>query len=83
MSANNQIIILKKKDKFEVHENLCVDNDFESSKESLLKEFNSILEAIKFANEYCNEYPFVEYGTYVHPSCWEKELNRNKKGYKK
>ena len=53
MSANNQIIILKKNEKFEVHENLCVDSDFESSEETLLKRFNSVLHALRFANEYC------------------------------
>ena len=69
MSANNQLIIIKKKNKFEVHLNSCVDNDFESSKETLLKTFNSILHALRFANEYCEE-EMIEYGTYTHPSCW-------------
>jgi len=72
MSANNQIVILKKDEKFEVHINSCVDNDFKSSKKTFLKRFNSVLHALRFANEYCNEYPYVEYGVYTHPSCWEK-----------
>jgi len=68
MSSNNQLIILKEKD-FEVHENLCYDNDFEASKETLLKKFKTLKEAIRFANEYCNEYPYVEYGYHICDSC--------------
>ena len=81
MSANNQVVILKKKEKFEAHINNCVDNDFESPEETLLKRFNSVLHALRFANEYCNEYPYVEYGYHIDDSCLEekwKKKNLNK-----
>ncbi len=70
MSTNNQLIIIKKKGNFEVHENLCVDNDFESSEETMLKEFKTIEDSLKFCNKYMKE-NIVEYGIYAHPSCWE------------
>ena len=69
MSANNQIIIIKnnktKRKQFEVHENLCVDNNFQSSKKTLLKKFKELKEAMEYAQEYCNEYPYVEYGIHM------------------
>ena len=37
MSANNQLVILKGKEFFEVHQNYCVDNDFEPSEEQIMK----------------------------------------------
>lgn len=58
MSSNNMLIIIEKK--FEVHINDCVDNNFKSSKNTLLKKCKSLSEAIKFANDYCNE-EMVEY----------------------
>ena len=61
MSSNNQIVICKKKE-FEVHENLCVDNEFNPNKNTLLKKFKTLIGAIKYANKYCNEFPYVEYG---------------------
>ena len=65
MSSNNQLIILKnKKKQFEIHHNLCVDNKFAASKESLLKTEKKLENAIKFANKYCRE-NIVEYGVYV------------------
>ncbi len=65
MSANNQLIILKdKKKEFEVHHNLCVDNDFIPTKETLLKTERVLEKAIKFANQYCRE-NIVEYEVYV------------------
>ena len=65
MSSNNQLIILKnKKKQFEIHHNLCVDNDFMPSKESLLKIKDKLEDAIKFTNKYCRE-NIVEYGVYV------------------
>ena len=69
MSANNQLIILKQKGKFSVHMNYCVDNEFKPSKNSLLKEFSTLKEAIKYSNEYCREYPYVEYGYTICDSC--------------
>ena len=69
MSTNNQLVILKGKKFIEVHENLCVDNDFYSNKETLLKKFKTLKQAIKYANKYCNEYPYVEYGYYVEDNC--------------
>ena len=70
MSSNNQLIILKKK-QFEVHENLCVDNDFKSNKKTLLKKFKKFSDAIRFAKQYCDEYPYVEYGYHICDSCLE------------
>lgn len=69
MSANNQLIILKEGDYFCIHENLCYDNDFEPDKESLLKSLPTLEKAIKYANEYCNEYPYCEYGYHIDESC--------------
>lgn len=65
MSINNQLIIRKNKGHFEVHENLCVDNNFEETDKNLLKKFKTLIMAIKYAQEYCNEYPYVEYGYYI------------------
>lgn len=62
MSANNQVVIVEKKGVFNIHENLCVDNDFTSSKHNLLKTKDDLRSAIKWAEAYCNEYPYVEYG---------------------
>ncbi len=65
MSANNQLVVLKnKKEKFEIHINWCVDNDFVPSKESLLNVEEKLESAIKFANKYCNE-NMIEYEVYV------------------
>jgi len=72
MSTNNQLIILKTKSKvspFEVHENMCVDNDFKSSKKTILKKFATLIQAISYANKYCGEYPYVEYGYHVDDNC--------------
>lgn len=77
MSSNNQVIILKNNKnplgnlKFEVHENICVDNDFEPDDETLIKRFNSFKKALIFAKKYCNEYPYVEYGYTIYDSCLE------------
>ena len=62
MSSNNQVVIIEKKEKFYIYENLCVDNPFHPTKKDLLKIKDDLKEAIKFAQEYCKEYPFVEYG---------------------
>ena len=75
MSTNNQVIILKKKGIFEVHENICVDNDFKSSKETLLHKNKILEDACSFANKYQQE-NIVEYGIYLHPNCWEKESKK-------
>jgi len=70
MSSNNQLIILKNsKGKFEVHHNLCIDNPFIPDKHSLLKTELNLVDAIKFSKDYCNEYPYVEYGFTVDDSC--------------
>ena len=71
MSANNALLIMKCGNKFCVYENLCVDNKFEPSKESLLKSFLTLPEAIKYVNEYCQEY-LVEYGYSIDNNCLEK-----------
>jgi len=69
MSANNQLIIIKKGIWFEVHENICVDNEFFPCAETLRKRFKSLESAIKFANKYCSEYPYVEYGYRIDNNC--------------
>ena len=71
MSTNNELILIKEGKNFEVHENLCVDNNFEPDKSTLLKSFPALEEAIKYANEYCAEYPYVEYGYHIDGSCLE------------
>ena len=77
MSTNNQLIITKSKrhknSLFEVHENLCVDNEFKPNKNTLLKKFKTLQEAIRFANKYCNEYPGVEYGYHILDNCLEEK----------
>lgn len=73
MSSNNQLIIMKVKNEFCVFHDLCVDNDFEPSKDTLLKKEDTLEKAIRFANEYCNEYPYVEYGYYIDDSCLEEK----------
>ena len=76
MSSNNQIVIIEKKRKFEIHENSCVDNPFKPDKESLLKIEDDLEKAIKYADKYCNEYPPVEYGYAVQ---FEKKSQKRKK----
>lgn len=61
MSANNQLVILKKEDCFEIHLNGCVDKDFIPSNNSLIDIEDSLELAIKFANKFCME-EIVEYG---------------------
>ncbi len=69
LSANNQVIISKnKKGEFEIHENFCVDDDFEPDKKSLLKKKDTLIKAIKYANKFCAE-EYVEYGYYICSSC--------------
>ena len=78
MSSNNKIIILKKKGVFEIHMQSNVENDFKPTKNSLLKK-HSILEwACKFAQDYQKENT-VEYGIFIHPSCWGKGIPKKKK----
>lgn len=69
MSTNNQLIILKSKEGIEVHENMCVDNDFTPNNSTLLKSCKTLKESIKFANKYCSEYPYVEYGYHICDDC--------------
>ena len=73
MSSNNQLIILKEKDKFEVHENPCVDNEFIPNEETLLESHLTLDEAIKYANDYCKKWPEVEYGYRIDDSCLGEE----------
>lgn len=83
MSVNNQVIILKndkhKRKPFEVHENLCVDNEFEPDGETILKRFSTLIESIRYAKEYCNEYPYVEYGFTIYDSALKSHKNREEK----
>lgn len=74
MSTNNQLIIIKVNGKFEIHENICVDNEFERSKESLLAVKKKLFDAIKFANKYCDE-NMVEYGYDIDASIF-KDLQK-------
>ena len=77
MSTNNELIILKndkhKRKPFEVHENFCVDNEFEASGSTILERFETLIDAISFANDYCNEWPGVEYGYHIDESCLNKK----------
>lgn len=73
MSANNELLIIKEERGFCVYENLCVDNDFIPDEESLLKSFSTLPRAIKYANDYCREYPGVEYGYSIDYNCLEEE----------
>ena len=75
MSSNNQLIILKKKQKFEVHHHFCVDNNFKTSKGTLLKKFKTLDEAIRYANAYCRE-EIVEYGYHIMDNCLENGISR-------
>ena len=71
MSSNNQLVILKnKKGEFEVHYNLCVDNEFIPTKQSLLIKEDNLISAIRFANDYCRK-EMIEYGYYIDNSCLE------------
>ena len=71
MSSNNQLIILKKGKDFCVFHKLCIDNPFYPSKASLLKKEKTLINAIKYANNYCREYSYVEYGIHIDDSCLE------------
>ena len=73
MSANNELVILVRK-KIEVHINFCVDNDFVPSQNTLLKKFDELLNAIRYANNYCDE-KMIEYGFRLDYSCFDKPLN--------
>lgn len=65
MSSNNQIIIMKVKRKgYEVHENCCVDNDFEPNEETLIGKAKTLEKAVKIANKYMED-NLVEYGIAV------------------
>lgn len=77
MSSNNQLIILKEKGKYSVHLHFCVDNPFRASKDNLIKKFKTLVEAIKFANDYCIE-EMVEYGTHICDSCLVEEKNEKR-----
>ena len=63
--------VLKKKP-FEVHENLCVDNEFNPTGETLISRHENLIKAIKQAKNYCNTYPYVEYGYTIGDSCLEE-----------
>ena len=72
MSSNNELLLIKtKKSKrcpFEVHENPNVGNTFYVSERTLLRRFPTLVDAIKFANKYCED-EIVEYGYRIHWSC--------------
>jgi len=61
MSSNNSLVIIRKKDFFELHENLCVDNDFKPDKDSFIKKDNNLIKLIKYAQSYMG-LNYVEYG---------------------
>jgi len=80
MSTNNELYIRKTPEgKFEIHENMCVDNDFEYTNESLKETKDTLIEAIKWAKEYCNEYPYVEYGYSIDNSCLKEDSQKETK----
>jgi len=82
MSNNNELIILKnKKGEFEIHENLCVDDELEPDNESLLTKESCIEDAIRFANKYCSENT-VEYGYHINDSCLSKKEDKLKRKFK-
>ena len=66
MSSNDIVHILKnKKGKFEIHHQLCVDNNFKPNKESFLAKRKTLKTAIKYAHKFCNEWPYVKYGVSI------------------
>lgn len=69
MSSNDQIVIIKRRGKYEVHHNYCVDNEFKPNKFTLEGKRDTLVEAIRYAKELCNEYPYVEYGFNVWSSA--------------
>lgn len=79
MSSNDQVVIIKKDNLFEVHHDCCVDNDFEPDKESLLKVEDNLIDAIRYAAGFCNAWPYVEYGYMVDNSCLVKQKPIDKK----
>lgn len=75
MSANNQLIIKKRKksNKWDIHMNYCMDNEFKEKdfkKENAIKTETSLIKAIKWCNNYMTK-EIVEYGYVV----WEEKLN--------
>lgn len=62
MSSNNQVVIIERRKGYYIYINNCVDNDFIASKSNFLYKTDNLKEAIKWAESYCNEYPYVEYG---------------------
>jgi len=78
MSSNDMLVILKKKGLFEIHHDLCVDNEFKSNKSTLLSKKSDLIEAIKFAKDYCNE-EMVEYGYSIHDNCLTKKGGKHGK----
>lgn len=85
MSSNNQLIIIKPKrhenSLFQIHENHCVDNEFKPTKKTLLKKVKTLEKASEFCYEYMQNH-LVEYGVFIHPSCWKSKLKKSvsKKG---
>ncbi len=68
MSANNQLMILKQKNKYEIWEDHCVDNEFNTETATRLSFQTTLKKAIIFANKYCSE-NIVEYGYHIDVSC--------------
>ena len=66
MSANNKLIIKKRKNrpKYDIFMNHCVDNEFKYNKEDKLKTEGSLIKAIRWCNNYMLE-NIVEYGYVV------------------
>lgn len=76
MSANNQLIIMRRKKsaKWDIFMNYCVDNPIVLERSDVLKTETSLIKAIKWCNDYMKE-NIVEYGYYVitaHSSSVEK-----------
>lgn len=62
MSSNDQIVIIERGKEFYLYHNLCVDNNFKSSKDNFIMKVKTLRNAIKEAEKICNESPYVEYG---------------------
>lgn len=65
MSANNQIVIVKQDEHYNVFHNRCVDNEFfpDHHKPLNIERFNNANEALNFAQEQLQDEDFyVEYG---------------------
>ena len=64
MSSNHQLVIIKNKGWYEIHENPCVDNPFKPAKRTLREKHRILEDAIRCANKIC-QIELIEYGVHV------------------